>query len=188
MTMSKRIIPVPVFAIAVIASLSTSALASPTLTAREPSVEEMICALDPQCETPFVDPLSRDVSARPVHALGSFDRMLNFAFDSAELTLDARDELYEVAKCLTDPRLINVNIIINGHTDDVGTIEYNLELSQRRAEAVRQYLITHYGIDSSRLTAKGYGKSQLLLPSDPTNGINRRVSFLNPNYTTPSAP
>jgi hypothetical protein len=43
-------------------------------------------------------------------------------------------------------------------------------------------------IAPNRLVAKGYGKSQLLLPSDPTNGVNRRVSFLNPNYTMSSAP
>jgi OmpA-OmpF porin, OOP family len=83
--------------------------------------------------------------------------------------------------------LTNVNIVINGHTDGVGTIEYNLGLSERRAEAVRQYLITQHGIDPSRLAEKGYGKSQLLLPGDPTNGLNRRVSFLNPNYATSSA-
>jgi hypothetical protein len=41
-----------------------------------------------------------------VHALGSFDRTVHFAFDSAELTADARKELHEVAKCLTDPRTI----------------------------------------------------------------------------------
>ena len=186
--MSRMIMPAPAFAIAVVMALSTSALADPTVTAREPTVEEMVCALDPQCKTSFVDPRLRDVrAATTVHALGSFDRTVNFAFDSAELTPDARRELSEVAKCLMNPRLTNVSIIINGHADGVGTIEYNLGLSERRAEAVRQYLITQHGIDSSRLAAKGYGKSQLLLPGDPTNGLNRRVSFLNPNYATSSA-
>ena len=123
-----------------------------------------------------------------MHALGSFDRTVHFAFDSAELTADARKEHHEVAKCLTDPRTINLNIIINGHTDAVGSDEYNQGLSERRAQAVRQYLITQHGIAPSPLAAKGYGKSQLLLPREPTNGLNRRVSFLNPNYTMSSAP
>jgi outer membrane protein OmpA-like peptidoglycan-associated protein len=61
-----------------------------------------------------------------VHALGSFDRTVHFAFDSAELTADARKELHEVAKCLTDPRTINLNIIINGHTDAVGSDDRDL--------------------------------------------------------------
>ena len=66
-----------------------------------------------------------------MHALGSFDRTVHFAFDSAELTADARNELHEVAKCLTNPRTINLNIIINGHTDAVGSDEYNQGLSER---------------------------------------------------------
>ena len=71
MTMSRMIMPAPAFAIAVVMALSTSALASPTLTAREPTVEEMVCALDPQCKTAFVDLHLRDVRAAPtVHALG----------------------------------------------------------------------------------------------------------------------
>jgi outer membrane protein OmpA-like peptidoglycan-associated protein len=157
--------------------------------AEEPTVNEMVCSLNPQCKMPVVDRRLRGVTATAtVHAPGSFDRTVNFAFDSADLTADARKELYEVAKCLTDPSMINLDIVINGHTDAVGSVDYNRTLSERRAEAVRQYLITQYGIASSRLSAKGYGKSQLLLPSDPTNGVNRRVSFLNPNYIMSSAP
>jgi outer membrane protein OmpA-like peptidoglycan-associated protein len=157
--------------------------------AEEPTADEMVCALNPQCKMPFVDRRLRGVTATATgHALGSFDRTVNFAFDSADLTADARKELYEVAKCLTDPSTINLDIVINGHTDAVGSVDYNQRLSELRAEAVRQYLITQHGIAPSRLAAKGYGKSQLLLPSDPTNGVNRRVSFLNPNYTMSSAP
>jgi hypothetical protein len=54
--------------------------------------------------------------------------------------------------------------------------------------AMLRHLITQHGIAPRRLAAKGYGKSQLLLPREPTNGLNRRVSFLNPNYTMSSAP
>jgi outer membrane protein OmpA-like peptidoglycan-associated protein len=168
--------------------LALAASAAPAW-AEEPTVDEMVCSLNPQCKTPVVDRRLRGVTATAsVHAPGSFDRTVNFAFDSANLTADARKELHEVAKCLTDPSTINLDIVINGHTDAVGSVDYNQGLSERRAEAVRQYLITQYGIAPSRLAAKGYGKSQPLLPSDPTNGVNRRVSFLNPNYTMSSAP
>jgi outer membrane protein OmpA-like peptidoglycan-associated protein len=168
--------------------LALAASAAPAW-AEEPTVDEMVCALNPQCKTPVVDRRLRGTNATAtMHALGSFDRTVNFAFDSDELTADARKELHEVAKCLTDPRTINISIVINGHTDAVGSVDYNQGLSERRAEAVRQYLITQHGIAPSRLAAKGYGKSQPLLPSDPTNGLNRRVSFLNPNYTMSSAP
>jgi hypothetical protein len=53
---------------------------------------------------------------------------------------------------------------------------------------VRQFLISEHGIDPKRLAAKGYGKSQLLLPSDPNNELNRRVQFQNRNYATASVP
>ena len=77
-------------------------------------------------------------------------------------------------------------IIIHGHTDDVGTVEYNQSLSERRAQAARRYFISHHGIDPSRLIARGHGKSQLLYPNDPTNELNRRVQFENANYATAS--
>jgi hypothetical protein len=53
---------------------------------------------------------------------------------------------------------------------------------------VRQYLIRQHGIAASRLLARGYGKFQLLLPNDPTNALNRRVQFENPNYAATSIP
>jgi outer membrane protein OmpA-like peptidoglycan-associated protein len=151
-----------------------------TASAQELSPEEMACALNPQCTTPFVDRRLRSVttptSPRPPL---SFDITLNFAFDSAELTSDSREKLDRVARAITDPSTSKFDIIVSGHTDARGTTEYNQGLSERRAEAARQYLITQHGIDAIRLVAKGYGKSQLLLPSDPNNDLNRRVQFQN---------
>jgi len=156
--------------------------------AEELSVDEMACALDPQCSKPFVDRRLRGINATPtVRTPGSFDRTVNFAFDSAELTADARKELDAVAEALTRSNTAKLEIVISGHTDAVGNEEYNQKLSERRAEAARQYLVTQHGIDRKRLVAKGFGKSQLLLPSDPTNELNRRVSFANPNYTAASS-
>jgi outer membrane protein OmpA-like peptidoglycan-associated protein len=159
-----------------------------TASAEELSVDEMACALDPQCTRPFVDRRLRGVTATPsVRTPGSFDRTVNFAFNSAELTPDARKELDTVAETLTRPNVAKLDIVISGHTDAVGTPEYNQKLSERRAEAARQYLISQHGIDGNRLIAKGYGKSVLLLPTDPANELNRRVSFQNPDYAA-SAP
>ena len=157
--------------------------------AEELTVEQMICALDPQCGKPFEDVRLRGVTATPsMHTPGSFDRTVNFAFNSAELTADARKELDAVAEALNSSNLSKLDIVIAGHTDAVGNDDYNQALSQKRADAARQYLITQNGIDGKRLTAKGYGKSQLLLPADPTNELNRRVQFINPNYNISSAP
>ncbi len=159
-----------------------------TARTEELSVDEMACALDPQCTKPFVDRRLRGVTATPsVRPPGSFDRTVNFAFNSAELTPEARKELDAVAESLSRTNTAKMEVVIIGHTDAVGTPEYNQKLSERRAEASRQYLITQHGIDGNRLVAKGFGKAHLLLPSDPTNELNRRVSFQNPNYAASSA-
>jgi len=79
--------------------------------------------------------------------------------------------------------LLNKNpdrkIEVGGHTDDVGDDASNLSLSQRRAEAVRNYLIQS-GISAARLTAKGYGETQPQVPndSDANRAKNRRTEFL----------
>jgi hypothetical protein len=157
----------------------------------------MVCALDPQCSTPFGDRKMRGISATgpaagpasaAVRPPGSFDITLNFPLNSAELTTESRSRLDRVAKALTEPSTSKMDIIISGHTDARGSADYNLLLSDRRAQAVRQFLITERGIDPKRVIAKGYGKTRPLFPSDPYNDLNRRVQFQNANYATASAP
>jgi OOP family OmpA-OmpF porin len=66
---------------------------------------------------------------------------------------------------------------IGGHTDNVGSAEYNQKLSEKRANSVRQYLINKFGIDGSRLTAAGYGLTEPVADNDTEEGRqqNRRV-------------
>jgi outer membrane protein OmpA-like peptidoglycan-associated protein len=157
--------------------------------AEDPSIDEMVCALDPQCAMPFTDRRVRGVTATAsVRPPASFDITLNFPFNSADLTPDTREKLDRVAKALTDPSTVKLGIVISGHTDARGAADYNQLLSERRAQAVRQFLVTERGIDPQRLVAKGHGKSQPLLPSDPNNDLNRRVQFQNSSYATASVP
>lgn len=95
---------------------------------------------------------------------------------SAILTDEARVVLDEVARTLSGQAGLTVEIA--GHTDDVGSEDYNLKLSQQRAESVRQYLIGK-GIPSRRLTAQGYGEFNPIAPNDTEAGreTNRRVEF-----------
>ena len=69
------------------------------------------------------------------------------------------------------------SFIIVGHTDSIGDENYNLALSQRRAEAVKEYLVSTYSVDPLRLITIGRGESELLDPGNPDNPINRRVEF-----------
>jgi outer membrane protein OmpA-like peptidoglycan-associated protein len=157
--------------------------------AQDPSVEDMVCALDPQCPAPFTERRLRGITAsQVVRPPASFDITLNFPFNSAQLTPDSRAKLDRVAKALTDPNTQTLDIIISGHTDARGSADYNQLLSERRAEAVRQFLVSERGIDPKRLSSKGYGKSQPLLPADPNNDLNRRVQFQNARYATAAAP
>jgi len=71
----------------------------------------------------------------------------------------------------------DVKVIIEGHTDSTGPADYNLKLSQKRAEAVRKILIEKYGISPDRVIAKGYGETRPIAPNDTPEGRakNRRV-------------
>ena len=71
---------------------------------------------------------------------------------------------------------VRVNIV--GHTDDVGAAEFNLDLSRRRAEAVKKYLVDH-GIDSGRVTTEGRGSTDPDVPNDSeiNRAKNRRIEF-----------
>jgi outer membrane protein OmpA-like peptidoglycan-associated protein len=102
-----------------------------------------------------------------------FDLLANFEFNSDKLTQAARENLDQFAKAIKDPRLAGSKFEIDGHTDAVGPEEYNLGLSERRAEAVVSYL-TSEGIDASLLVAKGFGKTKPRV-ANPYSPENRRV-------------
>ncbi|MET0507048.1 MAG: OmpA family protein [Burkholderiaceae bacterium] len=99
-----------------------------------------------------------------------------FAFDSADLQPDARLQLDAVAEGI---RMIapDRRILIEGHTDAIGPDAYNQTLSERRAAAVRQYLVVNHGIAAQRLSTIGMGEGAPLDSGNPAAGINRRVQF-----------
>ncbi len=99
-----------------------------------------------------------------------------FDFDKATLRPESYEELDKLRDLLN--KYPNMNIEISGHTDSKGSDEYNLQLSQGRADAVRQYLLDQ-GIDEGRIISKGYGETQPEADNDTEEGrqINRRVQF-----------
>ncbi len=101
---------------------------------------------------------------------------VNFEFDSANLTAAAKQTLDEDVKILL--RNDNLKVEVAGHTDNVGSAEYNIGLSQRRAESVRSYLISK-GAKAANMTAKGYGETDPISTNDTDAGraLNRRVEF-----------
>jgi len=100
-----------------------------------------------------------------------------FEYDKASLQKESLEQLEHVVTLLLDnPDLV---LEVQGHTDDQGSDDYNLELSQRRAETVRSFLLL-FGIDEARLTAKGYGETKPVAPndSDENRAKNRRVELV----------
>jgi outer membrane protein OmpA-like peptidoglycan-associated protein len=105
-------------------------------------------------------------------------RQVHFLFDSSEIQPDSASILEEIADVLRQHTEIGF-IEIQGHTDDVGSPEHNLRLSEDRASAVRDAL-QRLGVDGNRLSARGYGKQKPLVPNtNPQNRAkNRRVQLM----------
>ncbi|MFI5164373.1 MAG: OmpA family protein [Bacteroidia bacterium] len=103
-------------------------------------------------------------------------RNIFFDFDKATLRPESTNELERLTKLLTD--VPTMKIEIGGHTDSKGADEYNMKLSASRAQSVVDYLASH-GIDKSRLTSKGYGKTKPMASNDTDEGrqLNRRTEF-----------
>lgn len=102
---------------------------------------------------------------------------IEFDFDSAALTARARRDLDSVAAALSGPELADARLALEGHTDARGTADYNLRLSQRRAEAVVAYL-RQRGVAESRLRAAGFGEYRPLAGYAPTDDRQRRVEIV----------
>jgi len=104
---------------------------------------------------------------------------IEFEFDSDRLTAQGKLDLDTFGEALvTDLR--DGKIALEGHTDAVGTDDYNQTLSERRARAARQYLVDSFGIPDSRMVAVGRGKGDPIASNDDAAGRshNRRVDFI----------
>ncbi|EHR71433.1 outer membrane protein/peptidoglycan-associated (lipo)protein [Burkholderiales bacterium JOSHI_001] len=120
--------------------------------------------------------LLQDGTDAPEVAASALSLPVQFEFDSAAIRPEAREQLDALAqgiKLLPPQR----RVLIEGHTDAVGTEEYNLQLSQRRAQAVKQYLVQQHGIAPQRLRSLGVGKQQPVPDLAPEAPENRRVQF-----------
>lgn len=104
------------------------------------------------------------------------ENMVNFGFDSSDLTPAAKANLDKLAQVLKNNMDTNINIY--GHTDSKGTDAYNLSLSERRAAAVKSYLVAQ-GVSSSRMFTMGVGEKEPVASNDTDAGRaeNRRVEF-----------
>ena len=120
--------------------------------------------------------------ATPVAASGpAVNLTVNFATGSTELTPEAIKTLDELGKALSSQELSAYKFRIEGHTDTVGSAAYNKELSERRAQAVVDYIAKKYGVHPDRMQAVGMGEEGLLVSTPPQTAEprNRRVEVIN---------
>jgi len=131
----------------------------------------------PVAQTVLVEVIfeGRVILVDPTYAM---DFEVYFVFDSAELTSQARAELAALGHALVAPELRPYRYLIAGHTDAVGSAGYNQTLSERRAAAVRRYLVETFPISPERLVSIGFGQARLKVPDQPRAAVNRRVEVL----------
>ena len=103
---------------------------------------------------------------------------IEFDIDKADIRPEYHDEVAKVGDFMK--KYPTTTTVIEGHTDNVGTAEYNMGLSQRRAESVVNYLVEKFGIENSRLSAKGYGLTRPVADNSTNEGkqLNRRIEAI----------
>lgn len=117
----------------------------------------------------------------------NIDLEITFDYNSANISTKAMPAVQALGKALTNPDLKGSTFVVAGHTDAVGGESYNQDLSERRADAIKRFLVDRYGIPGADLVTVGYGKTKPKDPSHPMDPANRRVQVVNmANKTTAS--
>ena len=107
------------------------------------------------------------------------DLEINFDYNSAAISAKSMPSVQALGRALTNPDLKGSTFVVAGHTDAAGSESYNQDLSERRADAIKRYLVDKYGIAGSDLVTVGYGKTKLKDPANPLAEVNRRVQVAN---------
>ena len=136
-------------------------------------------AAEPAAETPAAEPPLEPVPAAeptPGHYKYCVTLNIQFDIDRAEIRPQFRDQVARVGDFMK--KYPTTTAVIEGHTDNTGSPENNMKLSQQRAENVVSYLVDKFGIDRSRLSAKGYGSTRRISYNNTPEGRqqNRRIN------------
>ena len=125
------------------------------------------------------NPVNRPPLSEQLNSLAQITIAIEFDLGSARIKPSSFSALGLMADALYSPYLQGYCFLVVGNTDSRGSREYNLKLSDRRAEAIRAALINPFGISPVRIEAVGLGEEQLLNRADPKAAENRRVQLIN---------
>jgi outer membrane protein OmpA-like peptidoglycan-associated protein len=109
----------------------------------------------------------------------NIDLEITFDYNSADISTSSLPSVRALGKALSDPNLRGSTFVVAGHTDAAGGEAYNQDLSERRADSIKRYLVDKFGIASNDLVTVGYGKSKPKDPNAPMDPANRRVQVVN---------
>ena len=107
------------------------------------------------------------------------DLEINFDYNSADISARSLRSVQALGRALSNPDLKGSTFVVAGHTDAAGGDAYNQDLSERRADAIKRYLVDKFGIAGADLVTVGYGKTKLKDPANPLADVNRRVQVVN---------
>ena len=126
----------------------------------------------------------REQIAEIADAKPKIDLEIQFDYNSADISKASMAAVQELGKALSNPSLKGSTFVVAGHTDAVGSEPFNQDLSERRADTIKHYLVDKYGLAGSDLVTVGYGKTKLKNPDNPTDAVNRRVQVVNMDTKT----
>jgi outer membrane protein OmpA-like peptidoglycan-associated protein len=157
-------------------------------------------SMGPQTQTP--DPVAtaaegrfvQTIRNRPTRSLSAAEREeiativkdkpkidleINFDYNSANISAKSLSSVQALGRALSNPDLKGSTFVVAGHTDAAGGDAYNQDLSERRADSIKHYLVDKFGIAGADLVTVGYGKTKLKDPANPLAEVNRRVQVVN---------
>jgi outer membrane protein OmpA-like peptidoglycan-associated protein len=159
-----------------------SAQIDPAVKARETSfVESLRNRKTRSLSTSEREQIAEIAATRP-----NIDLEIQFDFNSAAISAASMPSVKALGEALSDSKLKGSTFVVAGHTDGVGGDAFNQNLSERRADTIKQYLIANYHIANGDLVTVGYGKTKLKDANDPTDAVNRRVQVVNMESKTAS--
>lgn len=109
----------------------------------------------------------------------NIDLEINFDYNSADISAKSLPSVQALGRALINPDLKGSTFLVAGYTDAAGGEAYNQDLSERRANSIKHFLVDKFGIAGTDLVTVGYGKTKLKDPSQPMAEANRRVQVVN---------
>jgi outer membrane protein OmpA-like peptidoglycan-associated protein len=129
----------------------------------------------------------REQIAAVVKDKPKIDLEINFDYNSDRISAKSLPSVQALGRALGSADLKGSTFVLAGHTDAAGGDAYNQDLSERRADSIKRYLVDKSGIPAADLVTVGYGKTKLKDPANPLAEANRRVQIVNmENKTTAS--